>query len=76
MLENAGVSKSEAYEIERLFFDLDRASVRALAEVWRPDVPVDKNDEYVALAKVLNRDLETALMTRRTAGDTVRDAAE
>jgi monovalent cation:H+ antiporter-2, CPA2 family len=76
VLENAGVSKSEAYEIERLFFDLDRASVRALAEVWRPGVPVDKNDEYVALAKVLNRDLETALMTRRTAGDTVRDAAE
>jgi monovalent cation:H+ antiporter-2, CPA2 family len=66
VLENAGVSKSEAYEIERLFFDLDRASVRALAEVWRPDVPVDKNDEYVALAKVLNRDLETALMTRRS----------
>ncbi len=76
VLENAGVSKSEAYEIERLFFDLDRASVRALAEVWRPDVPVDKNHEYVALAKVLNRDLETALMTRRTAGDPVRDAAE
>jgi monovalent cation:H+ antiporter-2, CPA2 family len=76
VLENAGVSKSEAYEIERLFFDLDRASVRALAEVWRPDVPVDKNADYVALAKVLNRDLETALMTRRTAGDGVRDAAE
>jgi monovalent cation:H+ antiporter-2, CPA2 family len=65
-LENAGVSKSEALELERLFFDLDRASVRALAEVWRPDVPVDKNDDYVALAKVLTRDLETALMSRRS----------
>ncbi len=66
VLENAGLSKSEALELERLFFDLDRASVRALADVWKPDVPVDKNDDYVSLAKVLNRDLETALMSRRT----------
>jgi CPA2 family monovalent cation:H+ antiporter-2 len=66
VLENAGISKSEALELERLFFDLDRASVRALAEAWKPGVPVEQNDAYVALAKALNRDLETALMSRRT----------
>ncbi len=66
VLENAGVDKSDALELERMFFDLDRSSVRALAEVWKPGIPVEKNEAYVALAKSLNRDLETALMSRRT----------
>ena len=62
VLEAVGLSKPESFELERLFFDLDRASVRALAEVWKPGVPLDQNMDYVALAKSLNRDLETALI--------------
>ena len=38
--------------------------VRDLAEVWKPDVPVDRNPEYIARARQLNRDLEVALMAR------------
>ena len=79
VLEGVGLSKPEAFELERLFFDLDRASVRALAEVWRPGVPLDQNEEYMALAKQLNRDLETSLIGR-SAGQAEarapRDAAE
>jgi CPA2 family monovalent cation:H+ antiporter-2 len=67
VLEAVGLSKTEAFELERLFFDMDRASVRSLAEVWKPGVPIEENAEYLALAKSLNRDLETALLTRSTA---------
>lgn len=67
VLENVGLSKTEAYELERLFFDLDRKSVSELARVWKPGVPIEKNAEYMTLARTLNRDLETALMTRSSA---------
>ncbi|MFN0113808.1 MAG: cation:proton antiporter [Paracoccaceae bacterium] len=75
VLEAAGLSKFEASELERLFFDLDRKSVRELAEVWKPGVPLEKNEAYVARAKDLNRDLETALMTRSTQQAETRAAA-
>jgi CPA2 family monovalent cation:H+ antiporter-2 len=64
VLEAVGLSRFEANELERLFFDLDRNSVRELASVWRPGVPLDQNADYVALAHKLNRELESALMSR------------
>jgi CPA2 family monovalent cation:H+ antiporter-2 len=67
VLEAAGVTRFEANELERLFFDLDRSSLRKLAEVWRPGIPLDQNREYVALARELNRDLEMALISRSSA---------
>lgn len=67
VLENVGLSKTEAHELERMFFDMDRASVAQLARVWKPGVRLENNEEYMALAKTLNRGLETALMTRSSA---------
>lgn len=64
VLENMGLSEYEASELQKLFFKLDRASVRELAEVWRPGVPANKNAEYMARARELNRELETALVAR------------
>lgn len=64
VLENMGLSEYEAHELQTMFFDMDRASVKELASVWKPDVPFDKNPEYVARAKELNRDLEAALLNR------------
>ncbi len=64
VLENVGLSEHEALELQRLFFKLDRESVRELAEVWKPGVPMNKNPEYIARAKELNRDLESALIAR------------
>jgi monovalent cation:H+ antiporter-2, CPA2 family len=64
VLENVGLSEYEASELQKLFFKLDRASVKELAEVWKPGVPVTKNPEYMARVKELNRELEAALVTR------------
>lgn len=68
-LENLGLTEFEAAEAETMFFEHDRAAVRELAELWRPGVPLADNPEYVALAKKLNNDLETALGTRQQSAD-------
>lgn len=64
VLENMGLSEYEAHELQTMFFDLDRASVKELASVWKPGVPFEKNPEYIARAKELNRELEAALLSR------------
>lgn len=64
VLENAGLSEFEASEAERIFYRLDRASLRELAELWRPDLPIEKNQAYIERSRELNRTLETALMER------------
>ncbi|MBS0663649.1 MAG: NAD-binding protein, partial [Verrucomicrobia bacterium] len=68
-LENMGLSEFEASELQKLFFQLDRAAVRDLAEVWKPGVPMDRNPEYIARAKELNRELEAALVARLSGPD-------
>lgn len=62
VLENMGLSDYEAAEASRLFYDHDRVSVKELATLWRPDVPPSQNKEYVARAKELQKDLETAFL--------------
>lgn len=64
VLENAGLSEFEAAELEKLFFRLDRASVRDLARVWKAGVPVEQNTEYITRAKELSAELENAMMER------------
>ncbi|MCO4846592.1 MAG: cation:proton antiporter [Yoonia sp.] len=63
-LENLGLSEFEASEAEQTFFHHDRAAVRALAELWKPGVPLADNPDYVARARELNNELETALGSR------------
>ena len=62
VLENSGLSEFEAAELEKLFFKLDRAAVRDLAQVWKPGVPVEQNAAYIARTKELNTELEAAMM--------------
>ncbi len=75
VLENVGLSEFEAAELQKIFFKLDRAAVRNLAEVWKPDIPVDKNPEYIARTHELNRELETALMERFNPPNSEADTA-
>ena len=63
-LEKLGLSEYEAAEAEQLFYAHDRMAVRRLAELFDPNVPTSKNDEYVALARELEKDLEVSLSAR------------
>ncbi|MGA9252715.1 MAG: monovalent cation:proton antiporter-2 (CPA2) family protein [Roseobacter sp.] len=64
VLENIGLSEYEAAEAERVFYQHDRETVRQLAELWDPARPVSQNSEYIARAKELQRELETAILSR------------
>ena len=64
VLENIGLTEYEAAEAERTFYDHDRQNAHELAQVWDPERQVRDNPEYIALARKLHRDLETALMSR------------
>ena len=61
VLENMGLSDFEAARMEKAFFKLDRASMRELASLWLPGVPVEENPAYVERARQLNEELDTAL---------------
>lgn len=62
VLENTGFTEYEAARMSQTFYKVDRAAMRDLAELWEPGQPVHLNEAYVARAKQLDRDLETALI--------------
>jgi monovalent cation:H+ antiporter-2, CPA2 family len=64
VLEKLGLSEYEAAEAQRIFYHHDRKSVRELAPLWRQDIEPSKNADYVARAKELEKDLETAFLNR------------
>ncbi len=61
VLENVGLSEFEAAEATRVFYEMDRQGVRALAELWREDLPAAKNQPYIDRARELQQELEFAL---------------
>ena len=72
VLENIGLSEYEAAVAQETFFHHDRHTVRELAALWDPKIPTAQNEAYIARARELEKDLETALLT---AIDTKSDAA-
>ena len=75
VLENMGLSEYEAAQSQQTFYHMDRAAMKDLAELWQPGVPIDQNPAYVARARVLNKDLESALMSQLALpGEAVDDA--
>ena len=69
VLENTGLSEYEAHEVEQAFYRHDRQVLRELAELWKPGIPLAENQEYVARARALNNNLETALATQIDAAE-------
>ncbi len=61
VLENTGFTEYEAAKLSQTFFRVERGALRDLAELWVPGQPVHLNEAYVARAKELDRDLQTAL---------------
>ncbi len=69
VLENIGLSEYEAAEAERVFYQHDRETIRQLAELWDPARPVSQNPEYIARARELQKELETAILSRPSDGE-------
>ena len=69
VLENIGLSDYEAAKAEQTFFHHDRQSVRELAKLWDPNVPASENAAYIARARELEKDLESALIAALDSDD-------
>jgi CPA2 family monovalent cation:H+ antiporter-2 len=52
VLEDMGLTDYEAHEMETAFYHHDRQTLRELAELWEPGVPVSENAAYMARAGV------------------------
>jgi CPA2 family monovalent cation:H+ antiporter-2 len=59
-----GLTDYEAHQMETAFYRHDRHSLRELAELWQPGVALTDNAAYVARARELNNNLETALLAQ------------
>ena len=64
VLEDMGLSDYEAHELEIAFYRHDRQTLRELAEVWQPGVPVTENAAYMEKARAAASQLDTALFTQ------------
>lgn len=64
VLENIGLTEFEAAEAEKTFYQHDRHTVAELAKLWDPNTPAGENEAYIARAKELEKDLETALLSQ------------
>jgi CPA2 family monovalent cation:H+ antiporter-2 len=62
VLENTGFTDYEAAKLSQTYWRMDRAAMRDLAALWTPGQPVHLNEGYVARARQLDSDLETALI--------------
>ncbi|MHC0054860.1 monovalent cation:proton antiporter-2 (CPA2) family protein [Actibacterium sp. D379-3] len=68
VLEDLGLTDFEANELETAYYKHDRQTLRELADLWKPGVPLDQNADYVERARQLNKELETALVTQDEGG--------
>jgi monovalent cation:H+ antiporter-2, CPA2 family len=76
VLENMGFTDYEASKLSTAYFQVDRAAMRDLAELWVPGQPITKNEAYIARARQLDRDLETSLIKELDAARPRTEAAE
>ena len=63
VLENIGMSDYEAAIAQETFYHHDRQTVRELASLWDPTIPVAENTAYLQRARELEKELETKLFT-------------
>ena len=76
VLENMGFTEYEAAKLSQAYYKVDRAAMRDLAQLWVPGQPVHLNAAYVARARQLDRDLETALIEELDENRGKSDVAE
>ncbi len=61
VLEDMGMTDTEAHELEVAFYRHDRANLADLADVWKPGVVPTDNPEYMRLTREMSDNLESAM---------------
>ncbi len=74
-LEGLGVHPFRAQKLVEAHLKFDRESMRMLAEVWKPEVSVFENEDYIRIATERNAELEAAMMGDRVDPDASTERA-
>jgi CPA2 family monovalent cation:H+ antiporter-2 len=61
VLEDMGMTDTEAHELEVAFYRNDRHNLAELAEVWKPGVAITENADYMRLTREMSDNLESAM---------------
>lgn len=72
-LQALGMHPFDAENATREYVKLDRRGIRKLAQVYRPDISIFENSEYVDLAKQIRAEMDRVMSER---GDQRHDASE
>lgn len=76
VIENMGFNEYEAARFSQTYFQLDRAALRELAALWVPGQPIHLNAAYMARARQMDADLQSALMDDLDSSRAASQAAE
>lgn len=60
VLEQMGMTAFEVEQSAEQFIDLDRSTLKEMAVLWDPDIPILQNKAYVARGIELNQQMSTA----------------
>lgn len=58
VLQRMGIPEDEAHRRTHAFYNFDRNATRDLALVWDPDIPIEKNEAYIARVHEINREMD------------------
>ncbi|MCY4196550.1 MAG: cation:proton antiporter [Rhodobacteraceae bacterium] len=58
ILQRMGISEDEAHQRTRDFYQFERNATQELALVWDPDIPIEKNEAYIARLQELKNELQ------------------
>ena len=58
ILQRMGINEDEAHRRTHAFYQFDRSATRELALVWDPDIPIEKNEAYIARVQEINSEMD------------------
>lgn len=58
VLQKLGIPEDEAHRRTDAFYQFDRKATQELAKVWDPDIPIEKNETYIARVHEINSEMD------------------
>lgn len=62
ILQKLGIPEDEAHRRTHAFYQFDRNATQELAKVWDPDIPIEKNETYIARVREINSEMDLGVV--------------
>lgn len=61
ILQRMGIQEDEAHQRTHAFFQFDRNATRKLAQVWDPEIAIEKNQDYIDQVHEINKEMDLGI---------------